>query len=211
MNISFEVYERTSPGIEYVQDFWMREWDRVMKKLTGKEVNAQMFDEYDFHYVLRFNGKLGGIMSSAWQYKNQNFKKDSYYSALDNPAEYIDQTGFTNFHKMGMIAADLTVVPTDFRLTRVIIGCGMKYTKAYLQNCEGVVSFPRPDTSVYKACVDWRAYSLKTDLTMYNVPVNFIVLKHSDLKTRHNDIQINDTVEKLWKDREIIGQTLLSA
>lgn len=211
MKIQFEVHDRTSPQFSEVKEFWLAEWDKVFKKLIGQEAKESQFNEYDFHYVLRFDGQIGGIMSSAWQDINQNFKQDPYYSALDTTYELLRFQNYKKFHKMGMIAADLDKVPKNFKLTRVIIGCGMKYTKNYLPDCDGVVSFPRPDTSVYKACVEWGARPLKEGLTMFNVPVNFIMLKHSELNSHHADPHIDAIVNELWQQKAVFSTYSLSA
>ncbi len=211
MKAQFEVHDRHSPLISEVKNFWLREWDKVFRKLIGKEVQDHQFHEYDYHYVLRFNGKIGGIMSSAWQNIHQDFTQDPYYSSLDQVCNLLKSENYKKFHKMGMIAADLSKVPEDFKLTRIIIGCGMKYAQDYLPGCDGVVSFPRPDTSVYKACVEWGARPLKEGLTMHNVPVNFIILKHSELKKQHADPYINAATQELWKEKTLFTNYSLSA
>lgn len=200
MKIQFEVHTKSSSAIHEVKEFWMRQWSLIFKKLISQEADPRVFEEYDYHYVLRFNGQIGGIMSSSWQNINQDFNQDPYYQSLPNPSQTLNEVGMQNFHKMGMIAADTSIVPKGFKLTRVIIGCGMKFTKNELKSCEGVVSFPRPDTSVYTACVDWGAKTKQAGLVMYNAPVNFIVLRHSDLKASHPNSVIDEQVNGLWSE-----------
>lgn len=200
MSISFEVFHLNDPGIEEVQSFWLQKWNENFQKLIGKAADPDLFQKCDTYYILRFHGKIGAIMSSTEQIFSENLKADSYYSAWPEAVAYLKSKGLTNFHRMGMIAAETSLIPKGFKMTRVLIGCGLKYNFANNPQNQATVSFPRPDTSVYQACVDWGASPVQKNLEMYNAPVNFVVLERFNLRTYHAHPEVDRHTQTLWAD-----------
>lgn len=200
-----------SPQIDEVFQFWLKQWNQNFMHLVGKPADEKLFLQYDYYYVLRFAGKIGAIMSSAWQQCHPDLQQDSYYAAWPEAIAYLQQQNVKRFHKMGMIAADASLIPRGFKMTRVLIGCGMKFTQSFADDCAGVVSFPRPDTSVYRACVEWGARTVKGNLTMFNAPVNFILLLHSELQAQHPNPFVSNCVNELWAIHTVNNSGSLAA
>ncbi|MCE3010071.1 MAG: hypothetical protein LW875_05620 [Proteobacteria bacterium] len=200
MAVSFEVYHLNDPGIDEVQAFWIKQWNQNFQKLIGKFADPSIFQKSDTYYILRFNGKIGAIMSSKAQVWSEELKSEFYYSAWPDSVDYLKDKGISNFHRMGMIAADPDLIPRKFKMTRVLIGCGLKYNFASNPGNQATVSFPRPDTSVYQACVDWGAIPIQRDLVMFNAPVNFTVLEKFNLRTYHSSPEVNQQTLDLWND-----------
>lgn len=198
-DLCFEVHHLDSPGINEVQTFWLRKWNENFQKLIGKSAEPALFKKCDTYYVLRFNGEIGAIMSSARQTWSESLHKDPYYSAWPEAVESLKAKSITNFHRMGMIAAETSLIPKGFKMTRVLIGCGLKYNFANNPEAQAAVSFPRPDTSVYQACLDWGASAVKQNLMMYNAPVNFVVLEKFNLRTYHQHLETNRYTQDLWE------------
>lgn len=198
MAISFEVYHLDDIGIDEVQEFWLEKWNQNFQKLIGKSADPSLFQKCDTYYVLRFNDQIGAIMSSKRQIWSPELKADSYYQAWPDSLDYLKNKGIKDFHRMGMIAAEPNLIPKGFKMTRVLIGCGLKYNFANNPENQATVSFPRPDTSVYQACVDWGALPVQTDLMMFNAPVNFVVLEKFNLRTYHMSAQVNLDTQQLW-------------
>lgn len=198
MSISFEVYHQNDAGIDEVQEFWLEKWNQNFQKLIGKSADPALFQNSDTYYILRFNGQIGAIMSSKRQLLGPDLKTDSYYQAWPNAIDHLQGKGVKEFHRMGMIAAETDLIPKGFKMTRILIGCGLKYNFANNPENQATVSFPRPDTSVYQACVDWGALPVQKDLVMFNAPVNFVVLEKFNLRTYHMNPEVDRQTQDLW-------------
>lgn len=197
--VTFEIIQQGAEGIEEIYDFWMKEWNLILKKLANTEATPNMFREQSFFYVIRNHGKIAGIMSSAWQSSRDNLSKNEYYGAYPEGPAHLKSIGIYTFHKMGMIAVDVEQLPKGIRMVPTIIGCGIRFTNQ-LAECEGVVSFPRSDTSVYKSCVEWGFRTVKDSIVMYNVPVNFVLLIPKEMK-EHCHPAVVKAVDFLWESR----------
>ncbi|MFZ4403011.1 MAG: hypothetical protein ACOYOK_02815 [Pseudobdellovibrionaceae bacterium] len=199
--VQLEIIQQNSAGIDEVYGFWIREWSRVLQSLVGKDATPEMFHEQSYFYVLKNKGEIVGVMSSSWQSNfDSQLGQDQYYAAFTQGPTEIKRLGINTFHKMGMIIADLKKIPRGLKLAPTIIGCGIRFT-AQLPECQGVVSFPRKDTSVYRSCMQWGFRTIKEDLTMFNAPVCFVLLLPNEV-TVHPEDQVQNMVDNLWFNRE---------
>ncbi len=200
MDIRFEIHSQKSAGLPEVFRFWKTRWDLAMEKLVGHPIDPGVFEEADYYYILRFNGVIGAVMSSKWQQVGLSLYQDSYYQAWPQAIDYLASQGVRQFHRMGMIVIDPEQIPKGFKITRVLIGCGLKFIH-HLGSSEGAVSFPRMGTSVSQACAEWGAELIKSHLTMYNVSVNFAFLRKRDGILSHPVQPIDQQVGSLWESR----------
>ncbi len=199
MNVRLEILENGFSDTAELRDFWLTEWNRVMKSLIGQDISEAAFDAQNYFYVLRSEEKIFGVMSSSWQTTSNELAKDHYYHAWPDSIQYLKEVGIKKFHRMGMIIAKKEYIPSEIKLSPTIIGCGLKFARS-LPDCEGVVSFPRVDNIVYRSCVEWGLETIKSDLTMYNAPVNFI-LWNAKKPFYYPQPGLNSLVNALWNQR----------
>lgn len=197
--ISLEIYQQGCLNMGELYDFWMSKWNEAFQKMIGQTADPQLFTNQSYFYVIRSEGKIVGVMSSTWQILSDDLKFQEYYAAYPQGLDHLRLLGVQSFHKMGMICAEFDSLPKGFKLVPVLIGCGLKFT-SQLSNCDGVVSFPRTDTSVYRSCRDWGGSTMKSGLTMYNRPVSFMFIQHFDV-TKHPSTKVSETVNDLWLKR----------
>jgi hypothetical protein len=198
--ITCEIVEQGSDSIGEVYDFWMAEWNRVFQQLIHKDANSEIFFGQSYFYVIKVDGQIAGIMSSAWQDVRIDPIKDHYYAAWPEASAYLKSYGIKNFHKMGMIVARRELIPEGFKMAPTIIGCGIKFACS-LPGCQGIVSFPRTDNAVWRSCDEWGFRTPKAGLSMYNAPVNFVLLAPNEMKKAHPNSAVDAMVNDLWKNR----------
>jgi len=181
----------------------MPQMNKVFQTVLGKNIDEEYFDHQDHFYVLKFNGRIGCVMSSAWQNSKDINQVDTYYEGWPQALEFFRLADLGDFVKMGMIVADKRLLakeaPPGFKTSPVIVGCGVRWALESAK-VNGIVSFPRVDNPVYQACFDWGAMPLKTGLQLFKTPVNFILLTPHSFR-QHTDFLISDEVNKLYEAR----------
>jgi hypothetical protein len=182
-----------------LRDFWMSEWSRFLESI-GRQLDPHIFESQSYFYVLRNESQIIGVMSSTWQNIDYISPDDAYYSAWPESVQFLKRSGIKNFHKIGMLIAKRELIPRNLRMAQTIIGGAINFIKT-LPECEAVVSFPRRDIRVFRACNDWGATPIKTDIFFNGTRVGFIFARMADITLQHPDHSIYSTVCGLWNDR----------